>query len=152
MLIPLLFMGGVIGRLFSEFAVTLAVTIVISAVVSLTLVPMLCARMLRRQAERDPSRFERISEGLFNKTLSAYERGLRWVLRHQGLTLLVAIVTLGLTGYLYVVIPKGLFPVQDVGVIQGISMADNSVSYQAMVGSADGAGRCHPEGSRRDQR
>jgi multidrug efflux pump len=132
-LIPLLFMGGVIGRLFSEFAVTLAITIVLSGIVSLTLVPMLCARMLRRQSERDPSRFERISEGLFNRTLGAYERGLRWVLRHQGLTLLVAIVTVGLTGYLYVVIPKGLFPVQDVGVIQGISIADNSVSYQAMA-------------------
>jgi multidrug efflux pump len=126
-------MGGVIGRLFSEFAVTLAITIVLSGVVSLTLVPMLCARMLRRRSERNPSRFERISESLFNKTLAAYERGLRWVLRHQGLTLLIAIVTVGLTGALYVVIPKGLFPVQDVGVIQGISVADNSVSYQAMV-------------------
>ncbi len=132
-LIPLLFMGGVIGRLFSEFAVTLAITIVLSGIVSLTLVPMLCARMLRRQSERDPSRFERISEGLFNRTLGAYERGLRWVLGHQGLTLLVAIVTVGLTGCLYVVIPKGLFPVQDVGVIQGISIADNSVSYHAMA-------------------
>jgi multidrug efflux pump len=132
-LIPLLFMGGVIGRLFSEFAVTLAITIVLSGIVSLTLVPMLCARVLRRQSEREPSRFERISEGLFNRTLGGYERGLRWVLRHQGLTLLVAIVTVGLTGYLYVVIPKGLFPVQDVGVIEGISVADNSVSYQAMA-------------------
>ena len=80
-LIPLLFMGGVIGRLFSEFAVTLAVTIVLSGVVSLTLVPMMCARILRRKAERHPSRFERISEGLFDKTLAAYERGLRWVMR-----------------------------------------------------------------------
>ncbi|MFD1554928.1 efflux RND transporter permease subunit [Paraburkholderia silviterrae] len=132
-LIPLLFMGGVIGRLFSEFAVTLAVTIVLSAVVSLTVVPMMCARILRAQAERHPSRFERISEGLFNKTLDAYERGLRWVLDHQTLTLVVAVVTVALTGLLYVVIPKGLFPVQDVGVIQGISVADNSVSYQAMV-------------------
>ena len=132
-LIPLLFMGGVIGRLFSEFAVTLAITIVLSGIVSLTLVPMLCARMLRRQSERHPSRFERISERLFNATLGAYERGLRWVLRHQGLTLLVAIFTLALTGVLYVVIPKGLFPVQDVGVIQGISVADNSISYQAMA-------------------
>ena len=79
-LIPLLFMGGVIGRLFSEFAVTLAVTIVISAVVSLTLVPMMCARILRRKAERSPSRFEQISEGLFDRTLAAYERGLNWVL------------------------------------------------------------------------
>ncbi|WP_028212788.1 efflux RND transporter permease subunit [Paraburkholderia mimosarum] len=132
-LIPLLFMGGVIGRLFSEFAVTLAVTIVLSAVVSLTVVPMLCARILRARAERHPSRFERISEGLFNKTLNAYERGLRWVLDHQMLTLIVFVVTVVLTGLLYVVIPKGLFPVQDVGVLQGISVADNSISYQAMV-------------------
>src|ERR1700678_3112990 len=122
-LIPLLFMGGVIGRLFSEFAVTLAVTIVLSAVVSLTVVRMLCARLLRAQAERHPSRFERISEGIFDKTLAGYEKGLRWVLDHQLLTLVVAIGTVVLTGILYVVIPKGLFPVQDVGVIQGISVA-----------------------------
>jgi multidrug efflux pump len=132
-LIPLLFMGGVIGRLFSEFAVTLAITIVISAVVSLTLVPMLCARILRRKAERSPSRFEQISERLFDKTLAAYERGLSWVLRHQGLTLIVATITVALTAILYIEIPKGLFPVQDVGVIQGISVADNSVSYKAMA-------------------
>jgi multidrug efflux pump len=132
-LIPLLFMGGVIGRLFSEFAVTLAVTIVLSAVVSLTVVPMLCARLLRAQAERHPSRFERISEGLFDKTLNAYEKGLRWVLDHQLLTLVVFLLTIVLTAVLYIVIPKGLFPVQDVGVIEGISVADNSVSYKAMV-------------------
>jgi multidrug efflux pump len=131
-LIPLLFMGGVIGRLFSEFAVTLAVTIVLSAVVSLTLVPMMCSRILKRKAERVPSRFERISEGLFDKTLAAYEGGLRWVLRHQRLTLVVAVITIALTGFLYIVIPKGLFPVQDIGVIQAISVADNSVSYQTM--------------------
>jgi multidrug efflux pump len=131
-LIPLLFMGGVIGRLFSEFAVTLAITIVLSAVVSLTLVPMLCARMLKRRADRHPSWFERGSERLFDRTLRAYERGLSWVLRHQSMTLIVVIVTIGLTGLLYVIIPKGLFPIQDVGVIQGISVADNSVSYHAM--------------------
>ncbi|MEX3955536.1 efflux RND transporter permease subunit [Trinickia sp. EG282A] len=132
-LIPLLFMGGVIGRLFSEFAVTLAVTVVLSAVVSLTVVPMLCARILRAQAERHPSRFERVSERLFDKTLAAYERGLRWVLDHQRLTLAVAGATVALTVLLYVVVAKGLFPVQDVGVIQGISVADNAVSYKAMV-------------------
>jgi len=132
-LIPLLFMAGVIGRLFSEFAVTLAVTIGISAVVSLTLVPMLCARILRRKADRSPSRFERVSEALFDRTLAAYQRGLRWVLQHQPLTLAVATATVALTGLLYIVIPKGLFPVQDVGVIQGISVADNSVSYRAMA-------------------
>jgi multidrug efflux pump len=132
-LIPLLFMGGVIGRLFSEFAVTLAVTIVISGVVSLTLVPMLCARLLRAKGDRTPSRFERISEGLFDKTLAAYERGLKFVMARQTLTLVVFLATLVLTVILYIVIPKGLFPVQDVGVIQGISVADNSVSYTAMV-------------------
>jgi multidrug efflux pump len=131
-LIPLLFMGGVIGRLFSEFAVTLAITIVISAIVALTLVPMLCARILRRKAERLPSRFERVSEGVFERTLGAYETGLRWVLRHQRLTLIVAALTVACTVILYILIPKGLFPVQDVGVIQAISVADNSVSYQAM--------------------
>ena len=132
-LIPLLFMGGVIGRLFSEFAITLAVTIVISAVVSLTVVPMMCARILRAKEARHPSRFERISESLFDKTLHAYDRSLRWVLEHQTLTMVVFLVTLVLTVVLYIVIPKGLFPVQDVGVIQGISVADNSVSYSAMV-------------------
>jgi multidrug efflux pump len=132
-LIPLLFMGGVIGRLFSEFAVTLSITILLSAVVSLTLVPMLCARLLKRQSDRNPSRFERVSEGLFQKTLDGYERGLRWVLGHQILTLSVAVITLVLTAILYIVIPKGLFPVQDVGVIQGISVADNSISYEAMA-------------------
>jgi multidrug efflux pump len=132
-LIPLLFMGGVIGRLFSEFAVTLAVTIVLSGVVSLTLVPMLCARILRAQAERHPSRFERISEGLFNKLLHAYERGLRFVMAHQTATLVTFVVTMLITVILYVMIPKGLFPVQDVGVLQGISIADNSVSYSSMV-------------------
>jgi multidrug efflux pump len=132
-LIPLLFMGGVIGRLFSEFAVTLAVTIVISGVVSLTLVPMLCARLLRSSAERNPSRFEQFSERLFNKLLAAYERGLQFVMARQTLTLLVFLGTLALTLILYMTIPKGLFPVQDVGVIQAISVADNSVSYTAMV-------------------
>ncbi|MDR2324443.1 MAG: efflux RND transporter permease subunit [Acidovorax sp.] len=131
-LIPLLFMGGVIGRLFSEFAVTLAVTIALSAVVSLTVVPMLCARILREKRQRSPSRFERISEAGFNRTLAAYEKCLSWVLKHQTLTLMVGLVTVLITVALYIVIPKGLFPVQDVGVIQGISVADNSVSYQAM--------------------
>jgi multidrug efflux pump len=132
-LIPLLFMGGVIGRLFSEFAVTLAVTIVISGVVSLTLVPMLCARLLRAKGDRNPSRFERISENIFDKTLAAYERGLRFVMARQTLTLIVFLGTLALTVILYITIPKGLFPVQDVGVIQAISIADNSVSYTSMV-------------------
>ncbi|KAF1004062.1 MAG: Multidrug resistance protein MdtB [Luteibacter sp.] len=132
-LIPLLFMGGVIGRLFKEFAVTLAVTIVISGIVSLTLVPMLCARILRAQADRHPSRFERMSESLFDRLLSSYERGLRFVMARQVPTLVVFVITVGVTFALYVMIPKGLFPTQDVGVIEGISVADNSVSYAAMV-------------------
>jgi multidrug efflux pump len=132
-LIPLLFMGGVIGRLFSEFAVTLAVTIVISGIVSLTLVPMLCARLLRAKGDRNPSRFEQISERLFDKTLAAYERGLHFVMARQTLTLIVFLGTLILTFILYLTIPKGLFPVQDVGVIQAISIGDNSASYLTMV-------------------
>ncbi|MDR0480288.1 MAG: efflux RND transporter permease subunit, partial [Gallionellaceae bacterium] len=132
-LIPLLFMGGIIGRLFSEFAITLSITIVISAVVSLTLVPMMCARILRAGSERRQSRFERFSEAMFDKTLAAYKRGLEWVLDHQKLMLAVFMVTLVATVAFYVLIPKGLFPVQDTGVIQGISVADNSVSYAAMT-------------------
>jgi len=132
-LIPLLFMGGVIGRLFSEFAMTLAVTIVLSAVVSLTLVPMLCARMLRAHSDRQLSRFERISEGLFDKTLAGYRRALTFVMRHQTATLIVTLLTVVVTLALYIIIPKGLFPVQDVGVLQGITVADNTVSYQAMA-------------------
>ena len=132
-LIPLLFMGGIIGRLFSEFAVTLTVTIIISAIVSLTLVPMLCSRILRRQSQRHPSRFELASERMFNRVLALYERALKVVMRHQPLTLLVFFITLALTIIIYIMIPKGLFPVQDVGVIQAISVADNSVSYHTMV-------------------
>ncbi len=132
-LIPLLFMGGVIGRLFSEFAMTLAITIVLSGVVSLTLVPMLCARILRPQSGRRPGRFERLSEAGFEGVLAAYRRGLEVVLRHQGMTLLVFAATLALTVWLYVAIPKGLFPVQDIGVLQGISVADTKLSYTAMT-------------------
>jgi multidrug efflux pump len=132
-LIPLLFMGGLIGRLFSEFSITLATTILISAVVSLTLVPMLSARILKRRAERHPSRFEQADERLFNALLTRYDRALGFILRHQGKTLLVTAATLALTIALYVIIPKGLFPEQDVGVIQGVSIAGQSVSYAEMV-------------------
>ncbi|BAP87718.1 cation/multidrug efflux pump [Burkholderiales bacterium GJ-E10] len=132
-LIPLIFMGGVIGRLFGEFAVTLAVTILLSAVVSLSGVPMLCAKLLRARAQRHPSRFERFSERVFDRTLAAYSRGLSWVLDRQPVVLAVVVLTIVLTFAMYIAIPKGLFPVQDVGVIQGISVADNSVSYAAMA-------------------
>ena len=146
-LIPLLFMGGVIGRLFSEFAVTLAVTIVLSGMVSLTLVPMLCARMLRRQSERDPSRFERISEGLFNRTLGAYERGLRWVLRHQGLTLLVAIVTVGLTGYPLRRDSEGTVPGAGCRRYRGDQRRRQLGLVPGDGSAAERAGRCDPERS-----
>ena len=131
-LIPLLFMGDVVGRLFREFAVTLAVTIVISAVVSLTLTPMMCARILRHNPEEQQTRFYRASERVFHNMIDFYGRTLRVVLRYQGITLLVALGTLVLTVFLYIVIPKGFFPVQDTGVIQGISQAPQDISFKAM--------------------
>ncbi|WP_395666011.1 multidrug efflux RND transporter permease subunit [Methylocella sp.] len=131
-LIPLLFMGDVIGRLFHEFAVTLAVTIVISAVVSLTLVPMMCARLIRRRPERERGRLDRFAERVFDRLVEAYGRSLRVVLRHQPLTLAVALGTLALTAALYAAIPKGFFPTQDSGVIQGVSQAGQGVSFEAM--------------------
>jgi multidrug efflux pump len=132
-LIPLLFMGDVVGRLFSEFAITLAVTIIISAVVALTLVPMMCARILQAKRDQHPNRFEVKSEEIFTALIDRYGRGLTWVLAHARLTLLVAIVTLVLTVALYILIPKGFFPVQDTGVIEGITQAAQSTSYQAMA-------------------
>jgi len=132
-LIPLLFMGDVVGRLFREFAVTLAVTIVISAVVSLTLTPMMCARILRHNPEEQQTRFYRGSEQVFNRMIDFYGRTLRVVLRYQGITLLVALGTLVLTIFLYIFIPKGFFPVQDTGVIQGISQAPQDISFSAMT-------------------
>jgi multidrug efflux pump len=132
-LIPLLFMGDVVGRLFREFALTLAVTILISAVVSLTLVPMACAKLLRPAAEETENAFQRISREWFDRLIHEYGRALAWVLDRQGPTLLVACATLALTAALYVVIPKGFIPVQDTGLIQGISEAPQSISYAAMA-------------------
>ena len=132
-LIPLLFMGDVVGRLFREFAVTLAVTIVISAVVSLTLTPMMSARLLRHTPESQQSRFFRASEDAFDRVIAFYGRTLNFVLDHEGVTLLVALATLGLTIFLYIVTPKGFFPVQDTGVIQGISQAPETISFAAMA-------------------
>jgi multidrug efflux pump len=131
-LIPLLFMGDVVGRLFSEFAVTLAITIIISAVVSLTLVPMLCAKILKPKAEEHPNRFEAWDEVTINRLIAAYGRGLDWVLKHARATLMVAVGTLIVTVLLYVFIPKGFFPEQDTGVIEGIAQAAQSTSYAAM--------------------
>ena len=132
-LIPLLFMGDVVGRLFREFAVTLAVTIVISAVVSLTLTPMMAARILRHEPKEQQGRFYRASERMFEKMVAFYGRTLKVVLEYQTITLLVALGTLLLTIFLYIVIPKGFFPVQDTGIIQGISQAPETISFQAMT-------------------
>jgi multidrug efflux pump len=132
-LIPLLFMPDVVGRLFREFAITLAVTIVISAVVALTLVPMMCAKILRHRRQSEMSLVAQKSQQWFDALIAQYGRLLTWVLDHQPLTLLVAIGTLGLTVFLYIVIPKGFFPVQDTGLIQGISEAEPSVSFEAMA-------------------
>ncbi|SDT91803.1 MdtB/MuxB family multidrug efflux RND transporter permease subunit [Pseudomonas yamanorum] len=132
-LIPLLFMADVVGRLFREFAITLAVAILISLVVSLTLTPMMCARLLKREPkEEEQGRFYKASGAWIDWLIEAYGRKLQWVLKHQPLTLLVAIATLGLTVVLYMVVPKGFFPVQDTGVIQGISEAPQSISFAAM--------------------
>ena len=132
-LIPLLFMPDVVGRLFREFAITLAVTIVISAVVALTLVPMMCAKILRHRHPSEMSLVAQKNRQWFDALIAQYGRLLTWVLDHQPLTLLVAIGTLALTVFLYIVIPKGFFPVQDTGLIQGISEAEPSVSFEAMA-------------------
>jgi multidrug efflux pump len=132
-LIPLLFMGEIVGRLFHEFAITLAVTIVISAVVSLTLVPMLCARLLKPHRLESRPRWDRRAERGFNWIIERYAAGLRLVLARRGLTLCGAALTLCLTVLLYVFMPKGFFPVQDTGMIQGISEASQTISYAAMA-------------------
>ncbi|MDB5219625.1 MAG: Cobalt-zinc-cadmium resistance protein CzcA [Myxococcaceae bacterium] len=132
-LVPLLFMGDVVGRLFREFAVTLAVTIVISAIVSLTLTPMMAARILRHDPSAQQGRVYRWSESLFDRMIGFYGRTLKVVLAHQRITLFVAVATLLLTVALYALIPKGFFPIQDTGVIQGVSQAPASISFSAMA-------------------
>jgi multidrug efflux pump len=132
-LIPLLFMADVVGRLFREFAITLGITILISAAVSLTLTPMMCARLLRHTPPERQGRFYRWSERMFDRIIAEYGRTLGWVLDHARLTLLIAVATLVLTVILYLIVPKGFFPIQDTGVIQGISEAPQSVSFAAMA-------------------
>ncbi len=132
-LIPLLFMGDIVGRLFREFAVTLAVTILVSAIVSLTLTPMMSAKLLHHVREEEKSRFYRVSERAFDRGIDLYRRSLSWVLRHQPATLLVAIGTLVLTVVLYWYVPKGFFPIEDTGVIEGVSQASQNISFAAMV-------------------
>jgi multidrug efflux pump len=131
-LIPLLFMGDVVGRLFREFAVTLAVTIVISAVVSLTLTPMMASRILKHDPEAQNKPFYKASERVFEAMIAFYARTLKFVLQYQTITLLVAVATLALTVFLYDIIPKGFFPVQDTGVIQGISQAPQTIGSKGM--------------------
>jgi multidrug efflux pump len=131
-LIPLLFMSDIVGRLFREFAVTLSVTILASAVVSLTLTPMMCSKLLKHQSEENQGRFYRASENAFNSIIAFYGRTLKWVLGWQVATLMVAAATLALTIFLFIVIPKGFFPIQDTGVIQGVSEAGQSVSFPEM--------------------
>ena len=132
-LIPLLFMGDVVGRLFHEFAITLAVTIVISAIVSLTLVPMMCAKLLKHTPPPESHRFEAKAHAVIDAIIARYAVALRWVLARERATLVVAVLTLVLTALLYVLIPKGFFPVQDTGVIQAITQAPQSISYRAMA-------------------
>ena len=126
-------MSDVVGRLFREFAITLGITILISAVVSLTLTPMMCARLLKHTPEEQQGRFFRASQEMFDRTIAFYGRTLRWVLGRQKATLVVAAGTLALTIFLYMIVPKGFFPVEDTGVIQGISEAAQSVSFPAMA-------------------
>ena len=136
-LIPLLFMGDIVGRLFREFAITLAVTILVSALVSLTLTPMMCAKILRHKTVAEQGWFYRKSEYAFNWVISRYGITLQWVLRHQPLTLAVTVATLAGTIFLYVVVPKGFFPVQDTGVILGVSQAPPTISFPAMSKSQE---------------
>ncbi|GGF01841.1 acriflavine resistance protein B [Aliidongia dinghuensis] len=131
--IPLLLMGGIIGRLFHEFAVTVTVTIMVSAVVSLTLTPMMCSRFLKDEAHVQHGRLYNIMERFFDGMRDGYAYGLRWVLRHQFLTLLSLLATIGLTVFLFITIPKGFFPQQDTGFIQGVSEASQDISFQAMM-------------------
>jgi multidrug efflux pump len=131
-LIPLLFMSDVVGRLFREFAITLAATILVSAAVSLTLTPMMCSRILRHKAMSEQGWFYRKSEHAFNWVIARYASSLQWVLRHQPLTLAVTLATACVTVWLYVIVPKGFFPVQDTGEILGVSQAPPTVSFDSM--------------------
>src|SRR5437879_8106123 len=140
-LIPLLFMGDIVGRLFREFALTLSAAILVSAVVSLTLTPMLCAKLLKPVADRRPGAFARAAERQFDNLVAFYGRTLRWVLGHQTGTLIVAIGTLALTLMLYLFVPKGLFPIPATGGILGISEAPQNISFDAMAERQRALGR-----------
>jgi multidrug efflux pump len=131
--IPLLFMTGIVGRLFREFAITLSVAVIASAVVSLTLTPMMCAKFLKPIKHGKQGKFFQWSEGIFQKTLNLYEVSLKWVLRHRFMTLMVAIATLVITLFLYVIVPKGLLPLQDTGEFIGVTDAAQNISFAAMI-------------------
>ncbi len=131
--IPLLFMTGIVGRLFREFAITLSVAVAVSAIVSLTLTPMMCALFLQPEDKESHGRFYHATERMFQSLLNVYESGLKWVLRHQPFTLAVAVATLVATIWLYVIVPKGLLPQQDTGLIIGVTDAAQSISFKAMV-------------------
>ena len=131
--IPLLFMTGIVGRLFQEFAITLSVSVVVSAIVSLTLTPMMCSRLLKPEHEENHGRFYKATERMFDGMLHLYDVGLKWVLRHQSFTMLVAFATLVATIWLYVIIPKGLLPQQDTGMILGVTDSAQTISFKAMV-------------------
>jgi hydrophobe/amphiphile efflux-1 (HAE1) family protein len=140
--IPLLFMGGLIGRLFHEFAVTLSLAILVSGVISLTLTPMLCSRFLKPEASYGkPGPFYRASEWIFDTLFAVYDRGLRWVLRHQALMLAITVITLGFTVFLYAKIPKGFFPQQDTGSLSGTTDASQDISFGAMTRLQDQVAR-----------
>ncbi|KAB8033666.1 multidrug efflux RND transporter permease subunit [Fluviispira multicolorata] len=132
-LIPLLFMGDIIGRLFREFAITLSVAILISALISLTLTPMLCKQLLKHKPSNKKSSFESTIHNFLDRVIMYYSISLKWVLNHQNLTLFIAIITLILTGFLFYIIPKGFFPIQDTGIIQGVTEASQSISFDEMA-------------------
>ncbi len=126
-------MTGIVGRLFREFAITLSAAVAVSAFVSLTLTPMMCARFLQPENKEKHGRFYHVTENMFQYKLNAYDRGLKWVLRHQAFTLMIAIATLVATIWLYVIVPKGLLPQQDTGLIIGVTDAPQSISFESMV-------------------
>jgi multidrug efflux pump len=131
--IPLIFMTGIVGRLFREFAITLSIAVMVSAIVSLTLTPMMCSRLLQAEDKSKHGRLYEATEGFFRGMLNAYEHGLKWVLRHQLFVLSVAVITLVATVWLYVLVPKGLLPQQDTGMILGITDSAQTISFRAMV-------------------
>jgi hydrophobe/amphiphile efflux-1 (HAE1) family protein len=130
--IPLLFMTGIVGRLFREFAIVLSIAVILSAIVSLTLTPMMCARLLRPESESEHGTLFRITERWFEALRDWYDAGLKWVLRNEGFTLLVTLATLAATVWLYVIVPKGLLPLQDTGLILGVTDAEQSISFKTM--------------------